>query len=205
MITVLLATMAYAAVHSLLASNTVKGVFQRIFDDRIFHGLYRVLYNVVAVVTFIPVWLLVQAPQNAEIVWQFDENWKTFLLIIQGIGLVGVVIAVLQINWMRFGGVSQLLAYLLGKKLPFAAETLQTGGFYAFSRHPLYLFSLLAIWPVQVISEGYLGLCIGISIYFVVGSFLEERRMIADLGQDYLDYRERVPWMLPVPRPNRQA
>jgi protein-S-isoprenylcysteine O-methyltransferase Ste14 len=64
-------------------------------------------------------------------------------------------------------------------------------------RHPLYLFSLLAIWPSPIMTESLLAFNAAATLYFVVGSRLEEKRLIAAFGQTYLDYQRRVPWLIP--------
>ena len=97
----------------------------------------------------------------------------------------------------------QLSAYLNGDSLPLADEPLKTDGLYSLVRHPLYLFGLLILWPVTEMSTGYLGLCIGITIYVIVGSWLEERRMLASYGMPYREYCTRVPWLFPCPRPRK--
>jgi protein-S-isoprenylcysteine O-methyltransferase Ste14 len=37
------------------------------------------------------------------------------------------------------------------------------------------------------------------SAYFVIGTWFEERKLIAEFGQKYRDYRARVPAILPLP------
>jgi protein-S-isoprenylcysteine O-methyltransferase Ste14 len=76
-------------------------------------------------------------------------------------------------------------------------EPLQTGGVYQLVRHPLYLFSLMVIWPLPAMTEAMLGFNIAATIYFTFGSLLEERRLVAIFGQDYITYQQRVPWLIP--------
>jgi protein-S-isoprenylcysteine O-methyltransferase Ste14 len=64
-------------------------------------------------------------------------------------------------------------------------------------RHPLYVFSLLVIWFMPTMTDTFLTLNIGITLYFLIGSRIEERRMITEYGDDYQQYRQQVPWMLP--------
>jgi protein-S-isoprenylcysteine O-methyltransferase Ste14 len=111
---------------------------------------------------------------------------------------------VLQIDTGRFLGISQLSAYQLGRELPLPSEPLQTGGVYRIVRHPLYLFSLMLIWPTATMRAGYFGFCVGTTIYFLIGSLFEERRLLAGFGPAYSDYRDRVAWMIPFVRMPRQ-
>jgi protein-S-isoprenylcysteine O-methyltransferase Ste14 len=41
---------------------------------------------------------------------------------------------------------------------------------------------------------------LGATLYFTLGSLLEERRLEVTFGQAYRDYRQRVPWLIPFAR-----
>jgi len=127
--------------------------------------------------------------------------WAAVLIVLQLAALACLMLAVLQADPLRFAGLRQALAYWRGDPLPLPPEHLQTGGFYGLVRHPLYLFSLLTLWPTPIMTDSFLGFVVGATFYFLVGSMLEERRLAAEFGEDYRRYRRRVPWILPWPRP----
>jgi protein-S-isoprenylcysteine O-methyltransferase Ste14 len=106
----------------------------------------------------------------------------------------------LQIDLGQFSGLAQALAYIENKPLPLPDELLQTGGVYAFVRHPLYLFSLMIIWALPVMTEGLLIFNLGTTLYFIFGSLLEEKRMLRIFGDEYRAYQQRVPWLVPLLR-----
>lgn len=199
MIAVIAALLVWGFVHSLLAGQAPRHWVRQRFGERAYHGFYRLGYNFFAGLSILPV-LALMAALPRRIVWEIDPNLSFILLIIQAIGVIGLLISVAQIDGSRFLGLSQLRAYLTGAPLPLPDEKLQTGGIYAITRHPLYLFSLLTIWPMPRMSDIYLGFALAATLYFIVGSLYEERRMVNYFGQEYLDYRARVPWMLPLPR-----
>lgn len=195
MVLVLIGMLLYALLHTFMAGRG-KTYFRDRFGERAYHGLYRLIYNGVAVLTILPVIYLV-VDQPGPTVWTFPLRLEPLLLITQLIGLVGLGAALLQIDLMRFAGLSQFRAYISGDPLPLPAEKLQTGGLYRLVRHPLYLFSLLIVWPVTTMTSAYLGFALGVTVYFLVGSYWEEKRMLAYFGKKYATYREQVPWMLP--------
>ncbi|NDJ62680.1 MAG: isoprenylcysteine carboxylmethyltransferase family protein, partial [Chloroflexi bacterium] len=123
-----------------------------------------------------------------------------FALAVQIVGFAGLMISLLQIDLGQFTGLSQVLAYLNGERLPLPTEPLQTGGVYRLVRHPLYLFSLLLIWPMPIMTEALLAFNLVSTWYFAIGSLLEERRMLALFGDEYAEYRQRVPWLIPFVR-----
>lgn len=76
---------------------------------------------------------------------------------------------------------------------------LQLGGLNRYVRHPLYLSTLifllgiLVFWPTDVFAVSILI----IGIYTVIGSKIEEKKLIATFGKAYTDYMVEVPALLP--------
>jgi protein-S-isoprenylcysteine O-methyltransferase Ste14 len=192
---VLLAMLVFAAVHSLLATLIFKGWLRERIGERAYEGFYRLAYNIFAALNLLPIaWLAAAYPGST--LWSIDGAGQWVLLVLQLVGFVGFALSLVQIDFGRFAGISQALAYLTGKPLPLPEEGLQVRGVYALVRHPLYLFSLILIWSLPVLTESTLALNIAITLYFVIGSWFEERRMVALFGQAYIDYQQRVPWLL---------
>jgi len=198
MLPILLALFFFGVIHSLMAGYRAKHAFRRRFGDRAYHGLYRLVYNIIAAISLMPVTLLLLLPPS-PIVWQLEGPAALLLLALQGVGALGLLVSLMQIDLGRFLGLSQLVAYLRGDPLPLPPESLQEGGVYKLVRHPLYLFSLLLIWPQAIMTQGLLAFNIGATLYFVIGSRLEEQRMIRVFGDQYQAYRQRVPWLVPLP------
>lgn len=202
MITTFFIMTIWAVLHSVVAGQTVKGWFRFRFGERAYHGLYRIIYNSFATLSIAPILLWVYLRSNS-VIWRLPLGLEPLLLVVQGIGLVGLVVSLLQIDLGRFAGISQLRAYAAGAALPLPEEPLQTGGLYGVIRHPLYLFSLLVLWPVSSMTDTLLAFNIAATLYFVFGSLLEEQRLAAAFGPSYEDYRRRVPWLIPFLRIRR--
>jgi protein-S-isoprenylcysteine O-methyltransferase Ste14 len=196
MIAIFLAMFIWACIHSVLAGQGVKQAIRHRFGERSYYGLYRLGYNVLATLTLAPIllWIYFGASQ---VVCTASSSLVPIFLAIQTVGLVGLVISLLQIDLGRFMGLSQLRAFLTGQPLPLAEEPLQTGGVYSLVRHPLYLFSLLVLWPMSTMTDTVLAFNLLASLYFLCGSLLEEQRLVVAFGQPYLEYKRRVPWLIP--------
>jgi protein-S-isoprenylcysteine O-methyltransferase Ste14 len=121
------------------------------------------------------------------------------LLCIQALGALGFLWGMFSVDLWRFVGIRQVFAYFSREPLPLPEEPLQEGGIYGIVRHPLYLFGLLILWAIPVMTLNVLLLNAGATLYLVVGSLIEERRLLDGYGEVYRRYRQRVPWLLPWP------
>jgi protein-S-isoprenylcysteine O-methyltransferase Ste14 len=94
----------------------------------------------------------------------------------------------------HFLGLAQIIA-----RRPKDSNGLSVSGFYGWVRHPLYFFSLLFLWLTPVMTTNLLAAYLLFTLYFYLGSFLEERRLLAEFGSAYREYQQRVPRLLPIP------
>lgn len=186
----------FAVPHSILARLTVKSRIKQWMGTRRYEGLYRIVYNVVSVITFTPIFVLL-ALQPGATVWQVGGFMAILFRLLQLVGLVGLTVSIAQIESGRFLGTAQLRAYLKDDPLPLPSEPLTTNGLYGFVRHPLYLFSLMVLWFTPSMTVNSLAFVIGATLYVIIGSLFEERTMVKLFGNTYTDYQKRVPWLVP--------
>ena len=188
----------FAAVHSVLASLRFKDRLRASMGERAYHGTYRLIYNLVSLVTIAPILLITW--RSGQVIWELESNSRWFFDILQVIGILGVLIALFQIDLVQFSGLSQIIALWRGADLPLPREGIQTRGVYCLVRHPLYFFSLLALWPVYPMTDTLFAFNVMTTLYFAIGSYFEERRMLHLFGEDYAAYQKRVRWIFPAPR-----
>lgn len=198
MLIIIIWMLGFAALHSLTADHRVKAAFARLFGERVYHGWYRILYNLFAAVLLVPVSLL-WLP-GGQVIWQVTGVLQVVFVCLSLVGLLGAGMSLLQIDSGQFAGIAQALAYVRGDELPLAVQPLTTGGLYRLVRHPLYFFSLLAMWFVPTMTTHLLAFNLMATLYFIIGSLIEERRMARAFGEEYAQYRKRVAWLVPLPR-----
>ncbi|PJF39099.1 MAG: hypothetical protein CUN55_15315, partial [Phototrophicales bacterium] len=174
-------------------------IVRRFIGERLYQGWYRLTFNTIAVVTFLPV-LFYLAHDRGQIIWEVQGGGALFLQGVQLVGLIGLVVSLLQIDGMRFLGIRQTFAWLNGEPLPLPSEPLTTSGVYALVRHPLYFFSLLFIWAIPTMYSAWLGFCVGSTVYFMIGSLFEEQKLRRDFGAAYESYQQQVSWLIPFLR-----
>jgi len=187
-ILVFCATLGYGAVHSLLASLPVKAAARRWFGPSADHW-YRLGFNFVGGITLLPVLALTAANIGSVLV---AVPWPG-VIVLAAIELAALMLmanALRQSDPAFFLGIGQL-----GNKP--SANGLITTGAYGIVRHPLYSTGLLILWCFPILTTGTLAFDAAITLYVLVGSELEERRLITEFGEEYLRYRKKVARLIP--------
>ena len=77
-------------------------------------------------------------------------------------------------------------------------EQFKISVFHRFVRHPWYTMILVFIWTRDMSTTQLLTYSM-VTLYLVIGSRMEERKLIAYHGEVYRLYRQRVPGLLPLP------
>jgi protein-S-isoprenylcysteine O-methyltransferase Ste14 len=188
----------WSVLHSITASAGFKIMIRSWVGQRPYDGLYRLTYNLFSAITFLPVlWLLTTIVPN-DVIWRVPQPVSYLFVLIQLVGVVGLIVSLLQTDLMRFAGIGQAARFLRGEEEINPPPTLVTRGTYAYVRHPLYFFSLLILWFLPIMTWSTLLFSLLSTIYFWVGSILEERRLISTFGDEYSRYQQHVPRLLPI-------
>lgn len=187
----LLASIAvYGVVHSWLASLQAKALARRAFGP-ITRRLYRLAYNIFAVVSFLPV-LGVLALAPGRTLYAIPWPWALLTLGIQALAGLALLLGVAQTGLASFLG----LAQLVNPEADEDSGRLVVGGLYGWVRHPLYTAGLVILWLAPVMTTGLLIFNLGLTLYLYVGALFEERKLLRQYGQAYAEYRRRTPMFL---------
>lgn len=193
---IITSSLIWSVLHSVTASLTAKAFARKVLGDRHADGLYRLLYNIISVVTFLPL-MAVTAILPDQPLYRFADSLIPFTILIQVICVIAVLLAVIQVDLWSFVGLRQLLRWLESANKTDSPARLIRSGMFAFMRHPIYFFSLVAIWLIPVMSLNMFTLFICFTIYFWVGSIFEERKLVAEFGEEYKQHQSNVPRIVP--------
>lgn len=92
-----------------------------------------------------------------------------------------------------------IVVHLRGKQLRPPDFVLR--GPYLWVRHPLYFFVLVLIWSTPYMTSDRLLFNVLWTIWIIIGSYLEEKDIVAEFGERYRDYQKTVPMLLPLRGP----
>jgi protein-S-isoprenylcysteine O-methyltransferase Ste14 len=154
--------------------------------------LYRLLYNMFALLTFLPVmWLVATLPN--QLLYSVPAPWNYIMSALQGAAAFMVLVSVMQTDALHFVGLKQIF-------VEDTKSNLVTSGLYKFVRHPIYTFSLLFLWLTPMLTDNMLVFYIGITLYFIIGAYFEERKLLREFGEAYAAYKKStamiIPWVM---------
>jgi protein-S-isoprenylcysteine O-methyltransferase Ste14 len=156
---------------------------------------FRFFYVFQSVVLLLPIlYIYYNLPQEPFFNPPMPVKAILFVIFASSIGFA--LYAAKSYDNMSFLGIRQVKDYFTGKEKRVIRQKLTRKGALSVVRHPYYSASLFAIWsrPLEV-KDLYLNVLL--TIYFILGTINEERKLKKEFGQEYLDYMKEVPALIP--------
>ncbi len=182
----------WCVLHSLLITTSVRQWIEA--RNGAWLGLYRLVYVGFSVATLLPLlWYTQTVPQHP---FASPPLW------VRGVqaGLLTYAL-VLFAGGMRvydlpaFLGTRQWRDYRSGRVPP--PPMFQQTGILRFVRHPWYSGGIALLWAVPGLTDATLITRTIVSCYLIIGALLEERKLLAVLGEPYRAYCRHVPMLFP--------
>jgi protein-S-isoprenylcysteine O-methyltransferase Ste14 len=196
-----LAFWCFALLHSTLVSHR----FERWVESRVGGvltlALYRLTFTLInGVVLSILGLMVLTIPDRNLYSTSGALYWALRSMQIAGVALL--LLSARDVDLLKFFGFRQAFYFLLRgeaseEQYPFREEELDISGMYEVVRHPMYFSALVMMWTTPAMSLTYLTLALNITLYFYIGSYLEERRLVALFGQQYVRYQAQVSRLFP--------
>lgn len=183
--------MIFAAIHSFMASDFFKNRMERYLKKNF--RFYRFIYTVISFITFAPVmltWMINSG--STPIIYSVPQTLHPLLYLIRLAGIGLFVYAAIQTDIFEFIGIRQLQNTMKGKNV------LTTRGAYGIVRHPLYFGGIIVLLTMFRMTKLDAIAVTMISIYLVLGAFLEEKRLLVIFGEEYKNYQKKVSMLIPA-------
>jgi protein-S-isoprenylcysteine O-methyltransferase Ste14 len=189
LISVALAWIAYGTLHSLFASLHFKNWFNQTWPAAM--RAYRIGFNLSAMLLLMPVLWLTHRFQG-EPLWGVPAwmSWPAAMVVVANF--------LWSMKWYdgsSFLGLRQWRDHVGPDDEP---EAFRISPLHRHVRHPWYALGLLGMWT-RDLNAAWLVAAIIITIYLLIGSRMEENKLIALYGDAYRRYRSLVPGLLPRP------
>ena len=215
-----LAWLSFGVVHSLLARRKANRAF-----DAALGGFARIAYNLIAAFHLGAILFLEWRGFPGKVAFDTPLWLHAPMVAVQVAGWVLLFVALVQYDLGRFGGLTQarVIVHRRGRgrnsgrgagygtmagapaelpdpppDIPQARlEPLVTRGIHRYVRHPLYSAMFLMFWG-RAFDEAALMTALWGTLYLVIGTIFEERKLLQIYGEDYARYSAAVPRYVPL-------
>ncbi len=178
--------LVFALIHSLLAMDYIKNKARMLLGKRF--RFYRIGYTIISFFTFAPAFLAwLKYTASTPLVYSIPMWLCPVVILVRFFALGVFVYAALQTDILDFIGIRQQ-----------TKNVLITNGAYGFVRHPLYTSGMLLLFTKMEMSRLDLVASALVSIYHIIGAYIEERRLLSVFGEEYRKYQQRVSMFIPV-------
>lgn len=184
---------AYCALHSYLISISFTSWMKRILKDG--YAFYRLFYVIISIVLIIPV-LRYTGKLASEVIITYDPPWSVIRYILMyGALLMFAKAFFFDYDSLSFFGIRQILNL---RKVPEAmgSDIIKKNGLLGLVRHPMYFALIIYLWCQTFRISDIVANSV-LTIYIYIGTLLEEKKLVAEFGDSYVQYQKEVPMLIP--------
>ncbi|WP_051553698.1 methyltransferase family protein [Desulfobulbus elongatus] len=191
MLRLILLWLAWCAAHSLLITPGVCRWFER--KGRAWQARHRLGYVCFSGVSLLPLlWLTPTVPHHplALPAWIFPVR------VVLGLYTLIMFVGGLRVyDLQSFLGIRQWRDYRMGRSG--APPRFEQTGILGHVRHPWYSGGIALLWALPQLTDASLIIRTLLTVYLIVGTLLEERKLRQSLGEPYRAYCREVPMLIP--------
>ena len=189
---VLLGWVVWCTLHSALISVTVTEWMKRALGGGF--RFYRLFYCAFSVATLVPLMYLSHESGETPL-FSWTGPWALVQFLLIALPLYLFFAGGRRYSWARLLGFAQIREGGAATP-PDRAAPLVVSGIHRIVRHPWYLGGILLVWAQELSLPTIMNNLV-ISGYFVVGSYLEELKLVREFGDQYRNYQQTVPILFP--------
>jgi len=188
----------YCALHSYLISIRFTNLMTRLLKN--YYAFYRICYVLISFILLVPLINITGQIDNQVII--------TYSLSLTIVRYVLISSSLLMFFWafffnydsLSFFGIRQILNFWKDKKIN-PSDEVKKNGLLGIIRHPMYFALILYLW-CQTFRVSDIVVNIVLTIYIIIGTRLEEKKLVLEFGDTYVRYQQEVPMLIPFAKIN---
>ena len=186
---------AYCAVHSALISISVTSWLKAMLASR--YRFYRLFFNIFSIVTLIPLVMYSHSARfNSEPLFTWSGHWWMLRYFLVSLCVVLVLAGARHYSMLQFLGIHQIRNESIRTGMTGSGD-LDDRGVLGIVRHPWYVTVFILLWTGDL-NAAATTVNLVLSAYLIVGTLLEERKLVIEFGEEYRRYQGRVSMFIPV-------
>ena len=183
----------YCALHSYLISIGFINLMIRLLKK--YYAFYRLFYILISLFLLIPLINYTGQLDNKVII--VYGHYVTILrhILIYGSLFMFFWAFFFDYDSLSFFGIRQILNFGKTKEIKPSNE-IKKSGLLGIMRHPMYLALIIFLW-CQTFKMADIVVNILLTVYIIIGTVLEEKKLVLEFGETYIQYQKEVPMIIP--------
>jgi protein-S-isoprenylcysteine O-methyltransferase Ste14 len=182
----------YCSLHSYLISIRFTKLMKRRLKG--YYAFYRLFYVLISMVLLFPVFHYT-GQLASEVIVIYHPPWSIvrYVLLILCL-LICLKAFIIDYDSLSFLGIRQILSFR--KKTPNPDLGIKKSGLLGIVRHPMYAAVIVLLW-CQTFRLSDVVVNAVLTAYVIIGTMLEERKLVMEFGASYIQYQQEVPMLIP--------
>lgn len=183
----------YVSLHSFLISIRFTNLMTRLLKD--YYAFYRLFYVLISLILIIPL-INYTSQLDDTVIIVYEPLFSVIrYILISGSLLMFFWAFFFDYDSLSFWGIRQILNFRKVKGTN-TSGGIKRSGLLGITRHPMYLALIIYLWcqtfrVVDIVTNTLL------TVYVIIGTILEEKKLVLEFGEEYLKYQQEVPMLIP--------